>query len=176
MNIDKLVFLDESSINLAFTRLYGRAYSNERINEGRPDVRFQRESILSTVRLNGEKCPIIFEGTLNKEIFSEYLEKQLAPTLGEDDIVIMDNCSVHKSKMVLETLKRCRINVLFLPPYSPDYNPIELMWTKVKAYLKKVKARTIETLEKAISEALLLITNEDILNWFKHDGYTTTKS
>ncbi|GHU48599.1 hypothetical protein FACS1894120_7020 [Clostridia bacterium] len=109
MSIDNLVFLDESSVNLAYTRLYGRAKSSERINEGIKDVRFQRQSILSTIRLSSEQVPFVFDGTLNKELFADYVRFQLAPTLGEDDIVVLDNCSVHHAKLVRETLEECGI-------------------------------------------------------------------
>ena len=114
------------------------------------DVRFERQSILSTMRLSGEMCPLIFEGTLNKELFAEYLRTQLKPTLSPDDIVLLDNSSVHKSKLVLQTMKECGIKYLFLPPYSPDFNPIELLWAQMKAFLRKSKARTRKKLEKAI--------------------------
>jgi len=169
--IENLVFLDESSINLAYTRLYGRAKSNRRINEGIKDVRFQRKSILSTIRLSGEQVPFIFDGTLNKELFSYYVKTQLAPTLNSDDIVILDNCSVHHSKLVTQTFAECNVNVLFLPPYSPDFNPIELMWAYIKKILKKLKARTNDKLITAIGIALSLITPELIHAWIKHCGY-----
>jgi transposase len=152
--LNNLVFLDESSINLAYTRLYGRAKSNQRINEGIKDVRFQRQSILSTIRLSGEQVPFIFEGTLNKELFAEYVKKILSPTLNLDDIVVFDNCSVHHAKLVAEALTACGVNVLFLPPYSPDFNPIELMWAYVKKILKKLKARTYDTLTSSLDIAL----------------------
>jgi hypothetical protein len=124
IKLENLVPLDEISVNLAYTRLYGRAQKNERVKEGVKDVRFERQSILSTMRLNGAMCPIVFDGTLNKELFAEYLRTCLKPTLSPDDVVLLDNSSVHKSKLVLETLDQCGIKYLFLPPYSPDYNPI----------------------------------------------------
>ena len=163
--------LDESSINLAFSRNYGRAKKNERIKEGRKDVRFERQSILSTMSFKGEKCPLIFEGTLNKELFSEYIKTQLAPTFSDDDILLLDNSSVHHSKLVIETLNECKIKYLFLPPYSPDLNPIELLWVYVKSTLKKLKARTHEKLDKAINYALNNVPDNYIENWFAHCGY-----
>jgi transposase len=167
-----LVFLDESSINLAYTRLYGRAKSNLRINEGIKDVRFERRSILSTIRLSGEQVPFVFDGTLNEELFADYVRFQLAPTLKKEDIVVLDNCSVHHAKLVRETLEECGVTTLFLPPYSPDYNPIELMWAYVKMMLKKLKARTFDKLISALNLALLSVTNELIAAWFRHCGYS----
>ena len=158
-------------MNLAYARLYGRAKKNERIKEGVKDVRFERQSILSTMPLNGEKCPLIFEGTLNKELFAEYLRSQLAPIFPPDNILLLDNSSVHRSKLVLDTLEECGINHLFLPPYSPDLNPIELMWAWLKAYLRKAKARTHKKLEEAINYSLGSIKREFIANWFGHCGY-----
>ena len=89
IDISKLVPLDESSVNLQFSRNYGRALTTERIKEGRKDVRFQRESVLSTFRLNGNMCPLVFSGTLNKELFAEYIKTQLKPTLADDDILLL---------------------------------------------------------------------------------------
>jgi len=128
------------------------------------------------MRLNGEKCPIVFDGTLNKELFSEYIKSFLKPMLSEDDILILDGCSVHKSALVLKTFEDCGINAIFLPPYSPDLNPIELFWSKVKSFLKKAKARTQEALDKAICEAFEWVSESDIIGWFKHCGYILQKA
>jgi transposase len=134
-------------------------------------VRFKRQSILSTVRLNGEKVAFIFEGTLNKEVFVEYLRVCLAPTLGVDDVLVLDNSSVHTSKLVLEVLVELGINVVFLPVYSPDFNPVELMWAYVRGILRKLKARTEEALVDAVVEALDCVTPELVASWFKHCNY-----
>jgi len=166
------VFLDESSVNFGMTRLYGRAPVNERIEEYVPDVRFQRLSILSTVRLKGAQVPFVFNGTLNSELFKEYIEVFLAPTLFAGDIVLLDNSSVHKAKGVLDLLIERGVIVLFLPPYSSDYNPIEMLWSKMKSFLRKEKARTYETLIDAIRLALENIPLDDISAWFKHSGYS----
>ena len=158
---------------MAYFRLYGRAPKNQRIREGIKDCRFKRQSILSTVSFDGQQVPIIFDGTLNKELFAEYLETQLAPTLAPDSILILDNSSVHKSKKAIETLEALNINYMFLPPYSPDFNPIEFLWSKMKTTLKKLKARSKPHLETAINKALDLITLTNIQNWFRHCGYLT---
>jgi len=144
--------------------------TNERVYEGVKDVRFERQSILSTIRLSGAMCPIVFEGTLNKNLFAEYLKTCLKPTLSPDDVVLLDNSSVHKSKLVLETLAECSIKYLFLPPYSPDFNPIELLWAWLKGRLRKRKARTRKKLDKAISRALSEVESDFIANWFTHCG------
>ena len=171
MNMINLVALDESSINLAYTRLYGRAKKNERIKEGVVDARFERRSILSTVRLDGTMCPLIFEGTLNKAIFAKYLKTHLKPTLSPGDILLLDNSSVHTSKLVRDTLKECDIKHIFLPPYSPDFNPIELLWAFMKSVLRKMKAGTPEKLESTIALAFDSVSPDFIANWFRHCGY-----
>ena len=173
MDINKLVFLDESSINTGMTRLYGRALSDERVVNYTPDVRFERTSLLSSIRANGEMVPLIFEGSLNGDLFKEYISKFLAPTLCNGDIVIMDNPTSHKVKNALTPILDAGASVLFLPPYSPDLNPIEMMWSKIKVYLRMVKARSKEFLEVAISLALDCISSSDILAWFSVDGYGT---
>jgi len=167
----KLAFLDESSVNLAMTRLYGRAPTNERVNDYVPDVRFQRLSILSTVKLDGTQIPFVFNGTLNSELFKKYVEDFLAPTLLSGDILIMDNLSAHKAKGVLDSITERGVITLFLPTYSPDFNPIEMLWSKMKAFLRKMKARTYDSLIDAIHLALDYISPDDIAAWFKHDGY-----
>ena len=168
---DKLVFLDESSINLGMTRLYGRAPKNERVVDYVPDVRFQRLSVISAVRLDGRHVPMVFSGTLNGEFFRQYVNSFLAPTLSPGDCVIMDNLSSHKVEGVAEAILAQGATVLYLPPYSPDFNPIELLWSKLKSFLKKAKDRIYENLIEAISSALEYITADDIAAWFMHDGY-----
>jgi transposase len=172
MDKDKLVFLDESSINTGMTRLYGRAPANERVVDYTPDVRFERTTILSSVRANGSMVPLVFEGALNGELFKEYISKCLVPTLKTGDIVVMDNLSSHKVKGVIDPIIDAGATLLYLPPYSPDLNPIEMMWSKMKAYLRKVKAKTKELLQVAIKDALDSITVSDIISWFAKNGYS----
>lgn len=114
--------------------------------------------------------PLVFEGALNGELFREYVNKMLVPSLRPGDIVIMDNLSSHKVSGIVEAIEAVNAAVLYLPPYSPDMNPIELMWSKVKAILRKLKASK-GLLNQAIVEALEAITQSDIAAWFRHDGY-----
>ena len=172
MEIDKLFFLDESGTNTGMTRLYGRSPSNERVVDYTPDVRFERTSILSSVRSNGDMVPLVYEGALNGDLFKAYVVECLVPTLGKGDIVIMDNLTSHKVAGVVDSIVAAGAKVIYLPPYSPDFNPIEMMWSKIKAYLRKVKARTKELLENAIAEALDRVTTSDILAWFVECGYS----
>lgn len=171
VDFSKLIFLDESGVNLGMTRLYGRAQKNARIRDAVPDVRFHRTTVLSSVRLDGTMAPCVFEDSLNGDIFREYVRCFLLPTLRPGDIVVMDNLSSHKVKGIVEAIESVGAFVKFLPPYSPDFNPIELMWSKMKAILRKLKIRTKEFLNDAIAKALAAVSCDDILGWFQHDGY-----
>lgn len=164
----QVVALDESSINLAYFREYGRSQKGRRIREGCKDVRFERKSIISTIRLNGDVAPLVFPGTLNDELCAEYIRKVLKPTLKKNDILLLDNSSVHKSKLVREVLAECGITTLFLPPYSPDFNPIELFWAYMKKKLRTIKARTHEALNDGIKDVFSSLPISNIYNWFKH--------
>lgn len=153
------------------TRLYGRAFSNERVNDYVPDVRFERTSVMGALGLSGIVAPLTYKGTLNGSLFRTYVRECLAPALKKGDCFILDNASVHKVNGILQPLIDKGVNVVFLPAYSPDFNPIELAWSKVKARLRKVKEREPLKLFKAIGDALDTITTIDIQGWVKHCGY-----
>ena len=171
LDIDKLKFLDESSINCGMTRLYGRAPTNERVNDYVPDVRFERTSIIGTLGLSGVDATMMFKGTLNGDFFGGYVEYVLAPTISPGDIVVMDNCSAHKAIGVLDPIYEKGASVMFLPEYSPDLNPIEMMWSKIKSILRKLKPRTQDELLDAMHDALETVEYSYIVGWFEHDGY-----
>lgn len=156
------------------TRLCGWGERGKRVDDYVPDVRFSRLSIVSTIRLNGEQSPLVFSGTLNGELFKQYIAEMLAPTLNEGDIVIMDNLSSHKVQSVIDPILSRGAKVLYLPTYSPELNPIELSWSKVTSVLRTIKARTNDELIAAINTALDAISLSDINNWFVHDGYKLT--
>ena len=136
-----------------------------------PDVRFARTSILSSVRMDGTIVPCVFDDALNGDLFREYVRVFLVPTLKSGDIVVMDNLSSHKVSGVVEMIQTAGAQVKFLPPYSPDFNPIEFMWSKMKAFLRKLKIRSRDLLDEAIISALDSVSISDICNWFTHDGY-----
>lgn len=153
------------------TRLYGRSVTNKRCYGSAPDGRWKTTTMLSSLKSNGETQCIVYEGGTSKAIFEQYIEKQLCPFLNPGDVVIMDNLSAHKSSKVTKLIEACGAQVLYLPPYSPDLNPIEKMWSKIKAILRKIEARTSQQLEEAIKIALEKITPLDAKNWFKSCGY-----
>lgn len=152
------------------TRLYGRS-ATKRCYGHAPDGRWETTTMLSALRSNGETQCLVYEGGTTKEIFENYVEKQLCPFLNCGDIVIMDNLSAHKSSKVTKFIEACGAHVLYLPPYCPDLNPIEKMWSKIKSYLRKTEARTSTELFNAIKIALENVTATDAKNWFKSCGY-----
>ena len=127
--------------------------------------------MLSSIRSDGHTESIVFKGALNKEIFEAYVKKVLAPSLRPGDIVVMDNLSAHKSQKVEEIINSCHAELRFLPPYSPDLNPIEKMWSKVKQILRGLMARAEESLFAAIGTALSQVTAADARGWYGSCGY-----
>jgi len=156
---------------LGMTRLYGWGKKSERVDDYVPDVRFERSSIIATLGSDGINAPMTYTGTLNGDLFRVYVEQVLAPTLENGDVVIMDNYSVHKVDGVLDPIYAKGAEVLFLPPYSPDLNPIEMAWSKIKSLLRKLKPRNYDDMQNALGDVLDAITTTDIENWFAHDGY-----
>jgi transposase len=167
--IQRLKFLDEAGSNIAMTRAYGRAARGERIYDSVPQNYGENITMLATLGFSGIEAPMMIQGAVDGIVFLSYVEQVLVPTLTVGDVVIMDNLGAHKVKGVRQAIEA---KVIYLPPYSPDLNPIEKCWSKIKTYLRAVKARTIEALEKALKEALELVTSEDAKGWFQSCGYT----
>jgi transposase len=140
--LENTYWFDETSTNYGMTRLYGRAFSSERINDYVPDVRFERTSLMGALGLNGIIAPLTYKGTLNGDFFGYYVEHCLAPVMKRGDTFILDNLSVHKVADVLKPLIDKGVNVLFLPVYSSDFNPIELAWSKHKVLFEKSKSQS----------------------------------
>lgn len=171
MRLDKLVFLDESGVNIDETRRYGRAWHKERVVDTTPLNTPKRTTILSSIRMDGTMCDSVFSGALNGNIFLSYVQDQLIPTLAEGDIVIMDNLRCHKVEGIQEAIEKVGAHVLYLPPYSPDLNPIEMLWSKIKSILRGLKPRCIDDLLLMISDAFNQVSLFDIAGWFSHCGY-----
>lgn len=154
------------------TRLRGRAKAGERIRDYVPDCRWESMSIISSVRLNGRTESLVYDGALTGELFREWVKGMLCPILKRGDIVIMDNLSSHKVSGIEESVRAVGARVIYLPVYSPDLNPIELMWAKVKKILKAMKPRTEDQLLTGIKAALEQVSTKDIAGWFSHCGYS----
>jgi len=167
----RLKFLDEAGSNIAMTRLYGRAAPGERVYDRVPQNYGENITMLACLSEAGLSAPMTIEGAVDGTVFRAYVEQVLAPTLSQGDVVIMDNLGAHKVKGIKEAIEARGAKVMYLPPYSPDLNPIEKCWSKIKTYLRAAKARTRETLEKALKEALLLVTEKDARGWFASCGY-----
>lgn len=170
-DINHLVFIDETGVKTNMTRLYGRALAGQRCFDTAPDGRWERTTLLSALRVTGGTQSIVFDGALDGKIYEAYIKKFLLPFLKRGDIVIADNLNVHKSENVKRLLESAGVSYIFLPPYSPDLNPIEKMWSKIKQYLRGIKARTREELEAAIASALEMVTAKNARGWFAACGY-----
>jgi len=166
------IFIDESSINIGMTRLYARSEIGQRVFDYVPDPRGEnRLTIVSSLRQDGTTEALVFEGSLNGEFFVEYMKNSLAPTLKEGDVVIMDNLSSHKVGGLKEIVEERGAKIEYLPQYSPDLNPVENMWSKVKAHLRQAKEKTKEALLEAVGAALRAVSAQDAQGWFEHCGY-----
>ena len=167
----RLKFLDEAGSHLAMTRLYGRAARGERVFDSVPQNYGENITMLACLSEAGISAPMTVEGAVDGAVFRAYIEQVLAPTLIEGDVVVMDNLGAHKVKGIREAIEGRGAIVIYLPPYSPDLNPIEKCWSKIKTYLRAAKARTRQALEQALKEALLLVTEKDAIGWFGSCGY-----
>jgi transposase len=154
------------------TRLRGRAPRGERVHARAPAGHWQTTTMISSLRLDGTTACMAIPGATDTEVFRAYVRQVLCPTLRPGDLVVMDNLAPHKSDPTLELITAAGAEVLFLPAYSPDFNPIEKMWSKLKALLRSAEARTAEQLVAAIGAALPQVTAQDALGWFVSCGYS----
>jgi transposase len=166
-----LIFLDESSAKTNMTRLRGRARCGQRVHGCAPHGHWNSTTVLGAMRMDGTTACMAIEGATDTEVFRVYVQEVLCPILHPGDLVVMDNLAPHKSEPTLALIRQKGAEVLFLPAYSPDLNPIEQMWSKVKNTLRSLEARTPDLLLVAIGKALAGITAQDALNWFAHCGY-----
>ena len=153
------------------TRLRGRANRSERLQGSVPFGHWQTQTFIAGLRCNGLTAPWVFDGAINGEVFDKYIETQLAPTLNAGDVVILDNLKVHQSAKAADILKEQGSWFLFLPAYSPDLNPIEMAFAKLKAHLRAIGARTYGDLWRAVGHICDLFTTQECRNYFRHAGY-----
>lgn len=163
---NRLVFIDETGAKTNMTRAYGRAKVGERVDVSNPHGHWHTTTLLAGLSLDGPLAPMVLDGPMDRICFEAYLEQLLIPQLPKGAILVMDNLSAHKSPMVSMLLETAGCQLAYLPPYSPDLNPIEQMWSKVKNYLKGAKARTQEALCQAIKQALEEVTSQDAKGFF----------
>ncbi len=167
IDLDRLIFLDESGVSTQMTRLYARCTGGARIHETTPDGRWKILTILGAISTRGMIATMTIEAATDREIFLAYLDEVLCPKLRPGDVVVMDNLSSHKVQGVRERIEAAGAQLLYLPPYSPDLNPIEKAWAKLKQLLRAAKARTKEALDQAIGQLLPQLTAEDAKAWFR---------
>lgn len=161
--------MDESGVNRGLTGRFGRAKSGKRVMESFDDSPKDKLTLISAISLNGVFAEAEFKGSMDKVRFENYSENLLIPFLKPGTTVIMDNLSSHKG--IEHLFNQKGIDVLYLPPYTPEYNPIEMMWAKIKNYLRKNRAKDIHQLKENITKAFNLINIQDIKGWFNHCGY-----
>jgi transposase len=165
----RLAFVDETGVTTAMTPAYGRAPRGERVESSAP-ASWESVTVIAAMGLDGVRAPLAFEGAVNAATFLMYVEQILVPALHRGDVVIFDNLGSPLSSAVFEAIEGAGASVMPLPPYSPDFNPIEEMFSKLKEFLRRIGARAKEHLYEAIGEGLREVTPRDILGWFGHAG------
>jgi transposase len=167
----RLFFLDETNVNTKMTRGYGRAPEGERVIDAIPQRFWASTTLLSVLGWEGPVANFVYEGGTDLAVFETFATSQLSQVLRPGDILVMDNMATHKSPTIHRLLEGMGVRVELLPPYSPDYNPIENMFAKMKAYLKKVMQNATKPLWQLVGDALNLITASDATNFYAHCGY-----
>lgn len=172
MNHRRFIFLDESAVNTALTPTHGRAPVGERVVDSAPRNYGEQTSVIGALSFGrGLLAAMTLTGAVDTLAFDAYLAQVLGPRLRRGDVVVLDNLNVHKASQVGRVAEERGAQVIWLPPYSPDFSPIEQCWSKIKTFLRAAKARTREELEEALARAIDQITKADIRGWFKHCGY-----
>jgi transposase len=172
INAKRLIFIDETWTKTNMTRLRGRAPRGERLIDKTPHGHWKTTTLIAALGIKGMQCSTVVDGAVNGDVFEAFVEQVLAPELRSDDVVIMDNLSSHKRLRVRELIESAGARLVFLPPYSPDLNPIELIFAKVKQLLRSVACRTRDALWNAMQSVLDKVTSDDAANCYKHCGYT----
>jgi transposase len=163
--------VDESGVNIAMTRRYGRARRGQRVNDAVPKNWGRNVTVLGSLSCHGLEAVMTIEGATDAAVFRAYVGEVLAPTLKPGDVVVMDNLGAHKVDGIRSAIEARGATLMYLPPYSPDYSPIEPCWSKLKTCLRAIKARTSEALDQALSYVIDTVTASDAKGWFTHCGY-----
>jgi transposase len=173
---DTIVFLDESGARTDMTRTRGRAPKGIRVVEKVPAGHWTTTTMLAAVRTAGPLAGAMVGRPTDTDVFLTWIEHSLVPALRPGETVVMDNLSPHKNPRVRDWIESAGCRLLYLPPYSPDFNPIENLWSKVKSHLRSAAARTYDALQHAVTAALHAITPSDCQGFYRHCGYATTKA
>lgn len=170
----RLVFLDETGANTKMTRRYGRAPVGERVVGAVPHGHWKTTTFVAALRADGLVAPMVLDGAMNGDVFVAYAEQVLAPALRTGDIVVMDNLSSHKRVAAVRAIERAGGPVVYLPPYSPDYNPIELAFAKIKSRLRAAELRTVDRIEAFFGRVHDEFGPDECRNYLRHCGYAAT--
>jgi len=169
---ERLVFLDESGVATDMIRRYGRSLRGRRVHDHTPHQHWQTSTFVAALRVGGLTAPGLLDGPMDGDSFLAYLDQVLVPTLRGGDLVVMDNLAAHKVEGVRERIEATGARLWYLPPYSPDFNPIELWFAKLKALLRAARRRSVEELWTTVGECLRLFTATECRNYFRHCGYS----
>lgn len=172
-DVARFYFLDETGLRLDYCRRYARAAGGQRVGGAIPLARGRSLTLIGALSVQGLRAAQLLDGALNQRSFAYYITQCLGPQLKRGDVLVMDNLAVHKLAGVAEWLAERGVEVLFLPPYSPDFSPVECAWSKLKTRLRTAQARTRKALHAALVDAINWITSQDAANWFDHCGYHT---
>ena len=167
-----MVFIDESRAKTNMTRFRDRAPKGARAHDSAPLCRWTVRTMISSIRLDGSKACMTIDAPTDGDVFQAFTEQVLVPALRPGDVVVMDNLGAHRREEIAVALARAGARAEYLPAYSPDLNPIEKMWSKVKEFLRSTKARTSDALDAAIEAAFQSVTSQDAASWFTSCGYT----
>ena len=165
-------FVDESGVNIAMTRRYGRGPRGKRVQDATPKNWGRNVTVLGSLSCQGLEAVMTVEGATDAAVFRAYVSQVLAPTLQPGDVVVMDNLGAHKVDGIQSVIEARGAILRYLPPYSPDYSPIESCWSKLKTCLRGIKARTRDALDAALSLAIHTVSSSDAHGWFAHCGYS----
>jgi transposase len=172
IDADRLIFIDETWTKTNMTRLRGRAPRGERLVAKVPHGHWKTTTLIAALGIDGMRCSTVVDGAVNGDVFEAFVEQVLVPELRSGDVVILDNLSSHKRQRVRELIEAAGARLVFLPPYSPDLNPIEMIFAKIKQSLRSLACRTCEALWAAMQSVLDQVTPNDAANCYNHCGYT----
>jgi transposase len=170
----RYVFVDESGVTTDLLRRYGRGPRGERVSDHTPCSHWQTHTVVAALRLTEMSAAAVFDGPIDNVTFRAYVDQVLVPALRPGDVVVLDNLVAHKQLEVREAIERAGAHLRFLPPYSPDFNPIELAFAKLKAFLRAARPRTFDQVCQLIATALGLFMPDECTNYVKHCGYVVT--
>ena len=170
----RLVFIDETWAKTNMTRLYGRAPCGERLNDRTPHGHWKTTTLIAALGIDGVRCSTVVDGAVNRDVFEAFIEQVLVPALKPGDVVVMDNLSSHKGSRVREMIEGAGAELHYQPPYSPDLNPIEQVFSKIKQLLRSLACRTVSRLWQSMQSVLDKVSASDAFNCFRHAGYNAT--